>query len=560
ASRAGLFAAVLGAMVAGVEVVGEVEWSGQQAVAAQPAAAGAFVASVQERLGRQKGVAAILGLPVGDRGAFPVELARTSDLILYFQSADAGQVEHVRQRADDSGLLGRRIFAEVGGWDSVHLADDLADWVVVFPEASKHVPEKELLRVLRPGGVAWRPDGELQKPLPKGTDSWSHVYHGPDNNPLSSDQLARAPYRTQFLAEPLFCPMPEVSVAAGGKVYRAFGHIAHKANQNPMLNTLICVNAYNGTIMWTRKLKEGFMIHRNTMIATPEALYLADDESCKIIDPDTGRVRDEIRVPEGLSDGPVWKWMALVDGVLYALVGGEEVHVHTQPSQTPGLGHWPWGMWAGHDYKNPKTNFGFGRTFLAIQPRTKKILWSYRDDQYIDSRGVCLGSGRIYFYSPGKFLASLDVTTGQIIWRTRDRKLLEAIGPNGPAQLWKTGYSTTSYIKCTDKYLFFAGPQRSRLVVVRAEDGRLLWQREPGNLLLVLRPEAIYAAGPQVGGGEKSGYKIAYETWKILGRLPKRRACTRATGSVDSIFYRASGGTVRLDLVSNTDQHIAPMR
>ena len=53
----------------------------------------------------------------------------------------------------------------------------------------------------------------------------------------------------------MFCPMPEVSVAAGGRVFRAFGHIAHKANQNALLNTLLCINGYNGTILWQRPLQ-----------------------------------------------------------------------------------------------------------------------------------------------------------------------------------------------------------------------------------------------------------------------------------------------------------------
>jgi hypothetical protein len=49
------------------------------------------------------------------------------------------------------------------------------------------------------------------------------------------------------------------------------------------------------------------MIHRDTMIATPETLYLADAASCKLLDAATGEVKDEIRAPEDLSDGPVWK-------------------------------------------------------------------------------------------------------------------------------------------------------------------------------------------------------------------------------------------------------------
>ena len=39
-----------------------------------------------------------------------------------------------------------------------------------------------------------------------------------------------------------------------------------------------------------------------------------------------------------------------------------------------------------------------------------------------------------------------------------------------------------------------------------------------------------------------------------------RRACTRPTGSADAIFFRAFGGSVRLDLASNSIQWISPMR
>ena len=34
------------------------------------------------------------------------------------------------------------------------------------------------------------------------------------------------------------------------------------------------------------------MIHRNTMIATPEILYLADHKSCKLMVPSTGKIGD----------------------------------------------------------------------------------------------------------------------------------------------------------------------------------------------------------------------------------------------------------------------------
>ncbi|MHC4750089.1 MAG: outer membrane protein assembly factor BamB family protein [Planctomycetota bacterium] len=513
------------------------------------------IGSVLDKTEIRNDIFVILGMPKEELHPLISEFIIERDLIVYFQSADSEELAFMRRVSEREEFLGTRIFVEEGDPKSIYLANNLAGLVFVSASVKDTVSEKELLRVTYPGGTILVGGKEIVKPRAAGTDSWSHPYHGSDNNPQSTDQLARAPYMTQFLADPKFCPMPEISVAAGGKVFRAFGHIAHKANQNAMLNTLICANAYNGIILWQRPLKEGFMIHRNTMIATPDILYMADDESCKLIDTQTGLIKDEIVIPEGVADGPVWKWMAIEDGVLYALIGGTEAEIHTQRSRTPGLGHWPWGMWEGHDYKDPKTNFGFGRTFVAIDPDTKKILWKHNDKDYLDSRGVCMKNGRIYIYSPEKFLACLDTKKKDIAWKNSDTDLLKAIGPDGRAQHYVTGYSTTTFIKCNDGYILFAGPQRNRLVVASAENGKLLWEKEGGNLQLVLQEDGFYAAGPQT-----TGAKYAYKDGKVLARLPNRRACTRATGSIDSIFFRTPGGTVRVETASNTAQHIAPMR
>ena len=502
-----------------------------------------------------RGICAVLGLPRGKGPSYVLDLTSNSELTIYFQSPDDKEVNSLREAADKAELLGRRIFVEEGNWKKIHLAGNLADAALVAPSAIGAVNEKELLRALRPGAIAFLGNKRITKPPNEDTDSWSHPYHGPDNNPQSTDKVARAPYLTQFVAEPKFSPMPQVSVGAGGRIFKAFGHIAHKANQNAVLNTLVCVNAYNGTILWKRPLRKGYMIHRNTMIATPDALYMADDESCKIIAAATGEIRDEIVAPKGLGDGPVWKWMAMENDTLYALVGATETKVETVKSSRRGLGHWPWGMWQGHDYENPQKSFGFGRTFIAVDLKTKKVKWDHSEKEFIDSRGVCMRNNRIFYYCPQKFLGGLNADTGKSAWKNSDADLLKAIGNNGQAQHYVTGYATTAYLKCNDDYLFFAGPQRSRLVCASTKGGKRLWDKPNGNLQLVLRDDGLYTAGPKA-----TGAKLDYASGRELSKMQTRRACTRATGSIDSIFYRTSGGTVRLDLPSNTTQHIAPMR
>ncbi|REK26515.1 MAG: hypothetical protein DWQ45_14185 [Planctomycetota bacterium] len=508
-----------------------------------------------EAIGARRGILAVVGLPQGEAAPL-IDLAGTSGLHIYLQSADADHLAAARAAADEAHLLGRRIFVDGGPPGSIHLANNVADAVLVAESAAADVTEAELLRILRPLGTAFIGDDRIVKPVPEGIDEWTHPFHGPDNNPQSNDQYVRGEFQTQFLAEPMFSPMPEQSVAGGGRIYKVMGHIAHKENQNAWLNSLLCINAYNGTILWRRQLPEGFMIHRNTMIATDDGLLMGDHESCKLFDAETGRIRDEITVPEEITDGPVWKWMALRNGVLYGLVGNLEVSVETMRSNRRGLGHWPWGMWKGHDYNDPRTAFGYGRTLVAIDMESKEVIWHYRDEEFLDARAVCMNSDNIYCFCPEKFLACIDRETGELLFKNTDEDLLAAIGPNEAAQHYVTGYATTCYMKCSDQYLFFAGPQRRQMVVVSAINGALAWTNPVGNLQLVLREDAVYAAGPQ----NTTGYKFDYHTGSVLAEFPARRACTRATGCIDSIFFRANGGTVRVLTETNTAQHIAPMR
>ena len=520
---------------------------------------GADSAAVADSLAGLKvdrGIVAVVGLPEGNAAAL-IEALSGREITVWFQSADAAEVAAVRKAAEEARMLGSRLFAAQQSAETIRLADNLADGIVVAGSSADAVTDNELLRALRPRAMALVGKRELVKPLPAGLDDWSHPYHGPDNNTQSTDRYVRGDFRTQFIGMPQFSPMPEQSVIAGGRIFKAMGHIAHKSNQNEMLNTLLCINSYNGTIQWRRKLSEGFMIHRNTMIATDDALYMGDHESCKVIDASSGEIRREIKIDPDLTDGPVWKWMALKGDVLYALVGNPEVTVETLRSVNRGLGHWPWGMWKGHDYADPRTAFGYGRTLVAVDRNTGKLLWHYRDDEFLDARAVCMKNDRLYCMSPGKFLLCVSATDGKLLWRNKDTDLLEAIGPNEKAQHFITGYATTCYMKASDDYLFFAGPQRKRMVVASTKDGKLQWTYEVGNLQLVLRDDAIYAAGPQ----QAAGVRLDYATGKVLSSLPGRRACTRATGCVDSIFYRAAEGTMRVMTESTSRvEHIAPMR
>ena len=512
--------------------------------------------TVIDAVGYDRGVCLVLGDPAC---AFALQLAAQSDLMIYVQEPDDATCEVACRAADAAGCYGTRLFVGKGPLSRLHLADNIADVVMVL--STVPTAEKELLRVVRPGGKVLMAEKTLTKAMPAGVDDWSHPYHGPDNNPQSEDKVIVAPYLTQFLAEPRYAPLPQVAVASAGRVFKAFGHVAFKVREEPLLNKLVAFNGYNGTKLWQRDLREGVMIHRNTMIATPEVLYVGDDQSCKVIDAVTGQLRDQIVPPTEQAGGTFWKWMALEDGVLYAMMGQVEQQDPTKKWRRDTHG-WPWDP-VSEGFNQADHPWGFGRNVLAIDPTTKKVLWSHHEDEPIDGRAVCMKAGRLYIFRFGSYLACLDAKTGAQLWRRTPQNsplLFRSLGEYlEKRQDWRTNWRTASYLKCSDEALYFAGPPVGKLLALSAEDGHVLWENAYSNFQIVLREDALYAISGQID--QHPSVRFDPLTGKVLGEIAMhRRACTRPNGSADAIFFRAEGGSVRLDLASQQSGWISPMR
>jgi outer membrane protein assembly factor BamB len=529
------------------------------------------------KLGVKKGVCVVLDDP---RCELALRLAESSEVTLYVQVRNADEREAACRAADAAGVYGTRILVGSGDPTRIHLADNLADALVAAGDPSG-ITRAEVLRVLRPGAKALLGQEVLTKPVPDGVDDWSHHYHGPDNNVQSNDRLARAPYLTQFIAEPHYAPAPQNVVASGGRIFMAFGHVAWKERAEPWLDTLVAVNGFNGTMLWKRELTSGIMVDRSTMIATPTTLYLADDKSCKLIDPATGQITGQITVPADLTGGTFWKWMALEDGVLYALVGEQEALDRVARWRRT-AGGWPWNAisdgynavdppsfdlrtWKRTESFDAKDHvWGFSKTLLAINPKTKDVLWCHQEQEPIDSRALCVKNGRVYFSRFGKYVVCLDAKTGQEVWRRtaeKDPDLFEAIGPYCPYEHARTGWRSTIYLRCSAKALYFAGPQIFDVTAISTEDGRHLWTyHAERNPHVLIRDDGVYIIG--AGGLNADTHKLDPLTGEVLASYTISRAgCTRATGSADSILFRGGGdGTMRLDPASGKMQWISPMR
>ena len=114
-------------------------------------------------------------------------------------------------------------------------------------------------------------------------------------------------------------------------------------------------------------------------------------------------------------------------------------------------------------------------------------------------------------------------------------------------------------MKCSDKAVYFLGPQVEWISAVSADDGRFLWKYPVKDAHIVIRGDGLYVIGCQ--GSTGATMKLDPLTGAVLAKFAtSRRACTRSTGTADGIYFRGQEGSGRLDVASGRTQWISPMR
>jgi len=494
--------------------------------------------------GRSHGVCAVLGC--GD-GALLVALARSSDFLIHALDPQPDAVAAARKVVDAAGLYGKRIVVETCDLKRLPHADNSVDVVLATHLTGAKPAGTEAMRVLRPGGVIVIL-GTLTtctaKPFPNGIDDWSHWEHGPDNNPVSTDAVIRAPYMTQWLGLPLYITMPAITTAAGGRIFVAMGHIAHHVREESWLNTLVARNAYNGTILWQRKLPDGYLAHRSAFVATDDVFYMidTDGEGCLMLDPETGREIGSVRLPDHPGE---WKWLAIQDGILYVLIGQQKDPAETTIVRSQ-FGHWSWGELS-NGYYQRRVPWGYGKTILAYDLGAKKVVWSHRNPVRVDSRATVLGGGRVWFYAPDAHIGCLDAQSGKVLWTNDDAESRRLIEESGRGLKSTPGFKTTCYCLYTPKALYYQAQTRMNVVAVSLKDGHLLWHRRKTTN----NPNMLYVDDHLFVGIGKDGSTLKLDpmTGKTIADLKfAKRSCVRLTATPDSLFCRGMPeGVTRYD-------------
>ena len=519
-----------------------------------------------------RGICCVIG--VGD-GRLPLALARNSEMLIHVLDSDANAVEQLRQQADKAGYSIQRVLAEKRDRDILPHADNTVDLLISNrPELLDSLKGSDVIRALRPEGVAivgglnagealrtWKSDVkrvkswsdshgdwvQFSKPVPSGPGEWSHWEKSADNNPVSDDTLIKAPYMTQFMAKPWYIGMPAVTTAAGGRTFLAMGHIAHHAREWESLNRLIARNGYNGTILWERKLPEDYLVHRSAFVATQDTFYMINGDHCLLLDARTGAEKGEIRINDFPGD---WKWMAIRNGILYALAGAAGDGVELVKGDRA-LGGWSWADLS-KGYYGKRIPHGFGDILAAYDLENQNVLWRHQEESLIDSRGLAIRDDRFFLYCPDRHFRALDCVTGELHWTSNDKETLDLVEKPGKGLTSTPGWRTQSLVVATPESLIIQGQTRMNVIGLSTASGSLLWHKPK----VTNNPNAIYVDGKVILGVGEGGSHLVIDptTGNVEDDLGFfKRACTRLTASSDSFFVRGEGMS-RFDRESKTLQ------
>ena len=181
--------------------------------------------------GIERGILGVIGITADEVNSL-FELCQQDGLIVFVQTDDQELATKMRVRADAAKLLGQRLLIETGSLKHIHLGNNVADRIVVSESTLVKKFRKRKSCVCCDLKELQRLAGQQRiKPVPSGTDDWSHPYHGPDNNPQSDDQLVRGNFRTQFIGYPEI--QPDARTDGHCRWTHLQSHGTHRAQSQP---------------------------------------------------------------------------------------------------------------------------------------------------------------------------------------------------------------------------------------------------------------------------------------------------------------------------------------
>ena len=396
---------------------------------------------------KQSGVTGGLVVHVGcGDGACLAPLAGDG-YIVHGLDADPARVAAAREKLRGMGTYGR---VSVDRWDGKNLpyADNLVN-LLVLPNADRRLPSEEIARVLAPRGVvlaaeplatrhtlarrsldeggslaAQSPAGlkgwhKYTKPVPPEIDDWTHYLHGADGNPVADDSVVGPPTRLQWVGSPKWARhhdhMASMTslVSAGGRLFYIFDEGPTASIQLPSDWQLIARDAFNGTVLWKRRidrwntrqypLKSGPAHLLRRLVAVGDRVYvtLGIDAPVTALDAATGKT---VRTYEGSRFA---REILASEGMLFLVAD-------TSRSKLPDFRRVSSYVWDNTRKANVDWGWsGSSRKVMAYDAGSGKPLWQKAFP--VAPCSLAADANRVVFHDGGK-LVCLDRGKGATLW------------------------------------------------------------------------------------------------------------------------------------------------
>jgi len=308
-----------------------------------------FADQVVAATGVTKGFCLVYG---SGTGRLAYELAQRTELHIVGIEPDMEQAEAARKALGATGLYGARLRIDQGDLAQLPYADYFANLIVSEAMLTTDAPlgsQDELMRVLKPcGGVLYlaRPEQavgadaswdslltpsndfngipEEDNLLPfktvrgalPGAGQWTHQYADPGNTACSDDELVRGPLGVLWFGR----PGPEQMVERHARSVAPVAMDGRLFVQGE--NLVMAYDAYNGVQLWERALPGAVRVRVDSdmgnLALRKDGLYVATDDTCVRLDPATGELLREYRMPPA-PNGQTrrWGYIACVGDTLF---------------------------------------------------------------------------------------------------------------------------------------------------------------------------------------------------------------------------------------------------
>ena len=416
--------------------------------------------------GIRKGLCLVLGL---EDGALAAALAAESDLDVIVTDPSVQEIDRFKKTLVEAGIYGRRLSAlAVKDPGHIPVRAGLADLVVCN---GAETAADEVIRLTAPRGKAFYMTGEdkeelakaymeqtnnandlwqteeemvplegghaviLKKKAPEGEGVWTAEYGTPDNSAFGGESMWGSTSSDEFEIQWMGRPGPRFQADRNGRKPSPLAINGKLFVQG--LERIVAIDAYNGTIVWTRVIPG--MIRMNVVrdcanwAADKKYIYAVVRDKLLVLDQESGDILKEIPLPYNKEGRYDWGYVAsyvdnYVDESSGILVGS------AIPEKSAFVSYWGgWGWY--DDTHGPETDKVMSYYLFGMPEGGGKVMWKYEHrPAMIINATITLYGGKVFFVESGSVqltgkkrggegifrelsLVSLDVRDGKVLWR-----------------------------------------------------------------------------------------------------------------------------------------------